>query len=121
MKAADASHDVVVLERNKADDTFGFGVVFSEATLGNLRAADAPTHDAIAGAFWHWDDIETHHKGDVIVSTGHGFSGMSRKKLLLILQERAQSLGVKLLFEKDVVDPSTVTATADLVLAADGA
>lgn len=120
MKSADPSHDVVVHERNRADDTFGFGVVFSDATLANLRAADAPTHDAIVDAFWHWDDIETHHKGDVVVSTGHGFSGMSRKQLLLILQERAAALGVRIHYERDVTDVDAVARSADLVLAADG-
>src|SRR5687767_7672885 len=71
MKKADPRHDVVVLERNRADDTFGFGVVFSDATLDNFREADAETHAAITRAFTHWDDIDIHCGGQVLTSTGH--------------------------------------------------
>src|SRR5207247_1269198 len=75
MKRADPSHEIVVVERNRADDTFGFGVVFSDATLDNFQEADAPSHAAIIRAFAHWDDIDTHYAGHVLRSTGHGFSG----------------------------------------------
>jgi len=119
MKKEDASHDITIIERNKADDTFGFGVVFSDATLGHLRAADAESYDEITKSFAHWDAIDTHYKGQLVTSRGHGFSGMSRKKLLQILQKRAQGLGVKLEFEHDVKDPEPHLA-ADLVLGADG-
>ena len=119
MKKADPDNEVVVLERNRADDTFGFGVVFSDATLDNLAAVDAETYQAITESFAHWDDIDIHFKGQVLTSTGHGFSGMSRKELLRILQRRAQSLGVDVRFETNV-DDITAWLDADLVIAADG-
>src|SRR3982750_1513754 len=80
--------EITVYERNRPDDTFGFGVVFSDATLDNFRDADPETHAAIIRAFAHWDDIDIHYGGQVLTSTGHGFSGMSRQALLTILQER---------------------------------
>src|SRR5216117_1876194 len=120
MKRADPSHEIVVVERNRADDTFGFGVVFSDATLDNFQEADAPSHAAIIRAFAHWDDIDTHYAGHVLRSTGHGFSGMSRQTLLTILQERCAALGVTLRFSTEVDDLARY-ANADLVLAADGA
>jgi anthraniloyl-CoA monooxygenase len=119
MKKADAAHDITVIERNRSDDTFGFGVVFSDATLGHLRAADAETYDEITQSFSHWDAIETHYQGEIVTSSGHGFSGMSRKLLLQILQQRARALGVKLQFEREVKDPEDLLG-ADLVLGADG-
>jgi anthraniloyl-CoA monooxygenase len=119
MKKADPSHDVTVLERNRADDTFGFGVVFSDATLDNFAEADAPTHAQITQAFAHWDDIDIHYDGQVLTSTGHGFSGMSRQTLLDILQRRCAELGVTLQFQTEVPDPE-VFADADLVVGADG-
>src|SRR5437867_8406730 len=120
MKRADPSHEIVVVERNRADDTFGFGVVFSDATLDHFQEADAPSHAAIIRAFAHWDDIDTHYAGHVLRSTGHGFSGMSRQTLLTILQERCAALGVTLRFSTEVDDLARY-ANADLVLAADGA
>ena len=119
MKKADPDNEVIVLERNRDDDTFGFGVVFSDATLDNLAAADAETYQAITESFAHWDDIDIHFKGQVLTSTGHGFSGMSRKELLRILQRRAAQLGVDVRFETDV-DNVTPWLDADLVIAADG-
>ena len=89
---------------NRPLDTFGWGVVFSDATLENLREADEPTHRAITGAFAHWDDIEIHFKGHTSRSGGHGFCGIARKRLLEILQQRAAELGVELRFETDVID-----------------
>src|SRR5918995_6105007 len=80
MKQQDPSHRITVVERNRPYDTFGWGVVFSDQTLGNMRAADAPTADAILGAFSHWDDIEIHFRGRTIVSGGHGFCGIGRKR-----------------------------------------
>jgi anthraniloyl-CoA monooxygenase len=79
MKNADPAHDITVVERNRPDDTFGFGVVFSDATLDNFREADPETHAAIIRAFAHWDDIDIHYRGRVLTSTGHGFAGMSRR------------------------------------------
>src|SRR2546429_64736 len=119
MKKADPGHDVTVVERNRADDTFGFGVVFSDATLDTFIEADRPTGEAITGAFAHWDDIDIHYQGQVLTSTGHGFSGMSRQALLDILQRRCAELGVALRFQTDVTD-LTPYRDADLVLAADG-
>src|SRR5436190_3318791 len=111
--------EITVLERNRADDTFGFGVVFSDATLDNFREADPKTHAAITRAFAHWDDSDIHYQGQVLTSTGHGFSGMSRQTLLDILQRRAADLDVTLRFSTEVAEPSA-WAGADLVVAADG-
>ncbi len=119
MKLADRRHEVTVLERNRPDDTFGFGVVFSDATLNNLARADEETYRAIRQNFAHWDDIETHIGGQVVTSTGHGFCGMERKLLLHVLQRRCQELGVALRFETEVTDLDSV-CDADLVLGADG-
>jgi anthraniloyl-CoA monooxygenase len=121
MKKADPAHEIVVLERNRPDDTFGFGVVFSDATLDNFRDADAPTHDAITRAFAHWSDIDIHYQGQVLTSTGHGFSGLSRQRLLDILQARAAELGVVMRFSTEVDRAAAwQDEGADLVLAADG-
>src|SRR5690349_9244016 len=119
MKRADPTNDITVFERNGANDTFGFGVVFSDATLENLAQADPESYREITASFAHWDDIEVHFRGEVLRSTGHGFSGLSRTLLLDILQRRCQALGVKLRFGTDVSDLATVR-DADLVLAADG-
>jgi anthraniloyl-CoA monooxygenase len=119
IKKADARHDVTVLERNRPDDTFGFGVVLSDATLENFARADPDTHRAITDALFHWDDIEVHYGGEVTTSTGHGFAGMSRQGLLDILRRRGESLGVRYRFETEVDDPAD-WADADLVIAADG-
>src|SRR5881296_1291705 len=119
MKKADPGHDVTVVERNRADDTFGFGVVFSDATLDTFIEADRPTGEAITRAFAHWDDIDIHYQGQVLTSTGHGFSGMSRQALLDILQRRCAELGVTPRFQTDVTDLAPYR-DADLVLAADG-
>jgi anthraniloyl-CoA monooxygenase len=119
MKKADPAHEVVVLERNKADDTFGFGVVFSDQTLENLAVVDPESRDEITRSFAHWDDIEIHWKNEKIRSTGHGFSGLSRQRLLDILQRRAAALGVEIHYQKDVTDPEAYL-DADLVLGADG-
>ena len=120
IKKADPQADVLVLERNRLDDTFGFGVVFSEATQENLQAADPETFEAMARQSARWDDIDIHYRGGVISSTGHGFSGLSRQALLEILAQRATGLGVNVRIGADVQDPSPYLG-ADLVLAADGA
>jgi anthraniloyl-CoA monooxygenase len=119
LKKADPARDIRILERNRPDDTFGFGVVFSDATMRELRSADEETYDAIAGAFAHWDDIDVHYGGRVLRSGGHGFAGLSRHRLLHILQERALALGIELSFEHEVADIDQLRA-ADLVIAADG-
>lgn len=121
MKKADPAHEIRIIERNRHDDTFGFGVVFSDATLGNLAAADPDTYAAITEHFAHWDDIDTHIGGRVFRSTGHGFCGLSRKTLLLLLQDRCRALGVTLSFETEVdVTDLREFADADLIVAADG-
>ncbi len=120
MKRLDPAHRVTVVERNRPYDTFGWGVVFSDQTLGNLQAADAETAESILGAFNHWDDIEVHIRGRVFRSGGHGFCGIGRKRLLNILQRRCESLGVELVFETDVQDDAAYAADADLVIASDG-
>ena len=120
LKNRDASHRVRVVERNRHDDTFGFGVVFSDATMDNLRQADAVTYEQITSSFWHWDEIDTFFGGEKLVSTGHGFAGMSRKKLLLLLQNRCRELGVELSFETEIADPAELLADCDLLVGADG-
>jgi anthraniloyl-CoA monooxygenase len=113
---------VIVAERNRPFDTFGWGVVLSDQTLGNLKVADPESAQLIGDAFNHWDDIEVFFKGRSMRSTGHGFCGIGRKHLLNILQERCQSLGVELVFEVDVQDDQALAAryNADLVIASDG-
>ena len=117
-KALPDAH-VEVYERNRPDDTFGWGVVFSDKTMEGFRDTDRETHDAITGSFYHWDDVDVHFKGEVIRSGGHGFCGIERKRLLNIFQERAAALGVHQSFEHEV-DPEAAFADADLVIAADG-
>ena len=111
--------EITVYERNRADDTFGFGVVFSDATLDNFEKYDAPSYRRITEQFAYWDDIAVHFRGTVHRVGGNGFCGCSRRTLLLILQERARELGVVLLFEADVADEARF-ADADLVVVADG-
>ncbi|HVN43869.1 MAG TPA: bifunctional salicylyl-CoA 5-hydroxylase/oxidoreductase [Steroidobacteraceae bacterium] len=110
---------VEVYERNRPDDTFGWGVVFSDQTMEGFRNADAATHAAITTGFYHWDDIDVHFKGEVIRSGGHGFCGIERKRLLNILQQRAGELGVQQSFEYEV-ESDDPFRDADLVIAADG-
>ena len=110
---------IEVYERNRPDDTFGWGVVFSDQTMDNFRLADAESHADIVGSFHHWDDIEVHFRGEVLRSGGHGFCGIARKRLLNILQERAAGLGVDLHFERDI-DDDAAFADADLVIGSDG-
>ncbi|MGA8475651.1 MAG: bifunctional salicylyl-CoA 5-hydroxylase/oxidoreductase [Candidatus Cybelea sp.] len=109
-----------VLERNRPLDTFGWGVVFSDATLENLRTADAPTHREITEAFAHWDDVEVYFRGHTMSSGGHGFCGIARKHLLNILQRRAGELGVDVRFETDVSEVAAERAACDLLVGADG-
>ncbi len=140
MKRADPTHEVVLVERNRADDTFGFGVVFSDATIAEVEGADPETYRAVTDHFVRWDDIDVHYRGELIRSTGHGFSGMSRQTLLTVLQGEARGLGVDLRFETEIVevggsashDRPTVSSPGghsllrldagewDLVVAADG-
>ncbi len=122
MKKQDPNHEITVIERNRPYDTFGWGVVFSDSTLGNFVRADEPTARKILGSFNHWDDIDVRINGKSFISGGHGFCGIARKRLLNILQERAEELGVKLIFETEIKDDQLVAAEygADIVIAADG-
>ena len=122
MKLQDPAHVITVVERNRPFDTFGWGVVLSDQTLGNLRATDPVTAQLIGDAFNHWDDVEIFFKGRSVRSGGHGFCGIGRKKLLNILQERCIELGVELVFETDVQDDQAIAAqyNAEVLIACDG-
>ncbi len=121
MKLRDTAHEIDVFERNRADDTFGWGVVFSDQTVENLMANDPVSGAKIRDEFAHWDDIEVHIRGECIRSSGHGFIGIGRKRLLAILQDRARELGVRLHFEHEASPDLADWADYDLVIAADGA
>ena len=124
MKRRDPRAQITVVERHRPDDTFGWGVVLSDQTVANLRAADAESADAIAAAMHRWDDIAIHFAERTMRSGGHGFSGIGRKKLLAILQQRCRTLGVVLRFETDLPPEALEAAIADepvdLVIVADG-
>jgi anthraniloyl-CoA monooxygenase len=122
MKLRDASHDITVYERNKPDDTFGWGVVFSDQTLENLIANDAVSGERIAAEFIHWDMIDCYVNGELERSDGHGFIGLGRKRMLQLMHERCLELGITLEFESEftVEDIDTRFADADVVVAADG-
>jgi len=111
---------VTVLERNRPDDTFGFGVVFSDETLDTFETHDPESYRAITGNFAYWDDIEIHFKGTVRRIGGNGFCGCARTTLLRLLHERARALGVELRFQSEVADVAALMRDADLVVAADG-
>ena len=121
MKLRDPAHRVDLFERNRPDDTFGWGVVFSDQTVDNLMANDPVSGATIRDEFAHWDDIDVHIHGQTIRSSGHGFIGIGRKRLLAILQERARDLGVALHFEHEASADLGDWADYDLVIAADGA
>ncbi|RAI45344.1 bifunctional salicylyl-CoA 5-hydroxylase/oxidoreductase [Rhodoplanes roseus] len=119
MKKLHPAHEITVVERNKPYDTFGWGVVFSDATMAAMRQWDAETAAEIETAFNHWDDIEVWFKGTRQRTTGHGFVGIGRKQLLNILQRRCEALGVELVFEREV-DSDLEFPDADLIIASDG-
>ncbi|MBX3604964.1 MAG: bifunctional salicylyl-CoA 5-hydroxylase/oxidoreductase [Piscinibacter sp.] len=118
MKLQDPAHRVTVIERNAPGDTFGWGVVFSDQTLGALQKSDPKTAGQILDAFNHWDDIDVHFRGRTIRSSGHGFCGIGRKRLLNILQDRCAELGVEMRYSTDC--PGDEDIDADLIIAADG-
>jgi len=120
MKLRDPSHDVVVFERNKPDDTFGWGVVLSDETLENLAKNDSVSAATIKEHFAYWDDVALHFRGERIVSSGHGFCGIGRKRLLMLLQDRARALGVDLRFETEIDSAEVYARDFDLVVASDG-
>jgi anthraniloyl-CoA monooxygenase len=112
--------EITVWERNAPDDTFGFGVVFSDETLGGIENADPGIYSEMEREFARWDDIDVHYRGQVITSGGHGFAAMSRRRLLEILQRRCADLGVTVHFRTPVPDLDDLAASHDLVVAADG-
>jgi anthraniloyl-CoA monooxygenase len=120
MKLKDPSHDVVVIERNKVDNTFGWGVVLSDDALGNMIENDPKSAEAIRENFVYWDDIAVHHKGHRSVSGGHGFAGVGRRKMLVLLRERAEELGVNVRFETEFSSAEDYKTEFDLVVACDG-
>ena len=121
LKRDDPSHRVTVYERNRLEDTFGFGVVFSDETLENVGEADAETNRAMAAAAARWEDIEIHYRGTVTRSTGHRFSGLERKTLLELLARRALELGVEIHWQTEIRSPADCGLPgADLIVAADG-
>jgi len=120
VKQLDARHEVTVWERNAPDDTFGFGVVFSDETLGGIEHADPAVFVAMQRSMARWDDIDVHHRGTVTTSGGHGFAAMSRKELLAILQRRCAELGVTVHFRTPAPPLDALRAGHDLVVAADG-
>ena len=119
MKKLDPGHQITVVERNRPHDTFGWGVVFSDQTMDNMRIWDPETAVAVNGAFNHWDDIEVSFKNTVIRTSGHGFVGIGRRKLLNILQGRVAELGVEQIFEREV-ESDEEFPDADLIVVADG-
>jgi anthraniloyl-CoA monooxygenase len=124
LKKARPEADITVVERNRRDDTFGWGVVFSDQTMGNFQAVDAASFTRITASLAHWDDIDVHVRNRVVSSSGHGFSGIARKTLLAILQTRCEEVGVTLRFQTAVRDEADLErhglADADVVVAADG-
>src|SRR5271156_3682501 len=120
MKLRAAAHDVTVFERNRPDDTFGWGVVFSDETFDNIAVNDPVSAETIRAHFAYWDDIAVHYRGQRVVSSGHGFSGIARKQLLMLLQDRAREVGVKLHFQTEIASAGELAGSYDLVVAADG-
>jgi anthraniloyl-CoA monooxygenase len=120
LRQRDARHEITVVERDGPDDTFGWGIVFSDRTLGFLRDHDATTHAAIARVAQSWDDVVVVHRGEAVSIRGNGFSGIARLEFLHILHRRCREVGVKLVFHEPVSDP-TALLDCDLLLGADGA
>jgi len=120
MKLRDPAHEVVVFERNRPGDTFGWGVVFSDQTMENLKINDPVSAQSMTDELAHWDDIDVHVNGAKITSSGHGFIGIGRKRLLEILVNRARELGVEMRFETEIEPDSAMLKDFDLVIASDG-
>ncbi len=120
MKKLDPRHAITIFERNAPDDTFGWGVVFSDETLGNLEDSDPASYRSITESFARWDAIDVFVRGDRIRSGGHGFCGVSRKRLLEILHARARELGVELVFKREITDVEALRRDCDLLVGADG-
>ncbi|MFI6662865.1 bifunctional salicylyl-CoA 5-hydroxylase/oxidoreductase [Streptomyces sp. NPDC050523] len=120
LKRLDPAREITVWERNAPDDTFGFGVVLSDETLGGIEHADPVVYEAMCEEFVRWDDIDIVHRGARHTSGGHGFAALGRKRLLEILHDRCRALGVELRFRSGAPHPDELARTHDLVVAADG-
>ena len=120
MKKANPAHDITVIDRNAADNTFGWGIVFSDKTMDGFRDADEQVVNEIEANFYHWDDVDVYFKDRRITSSGHGFCGIARLKMLQIFQRRATELGVNMLWEQEISDPDSYAKEYDLVVGADG-
>ncbi|MFF9281789.1 bifunctional salicylyl-CoA 5-hydroxylase/oxidoreductase [Streptomyces griseosporeus] len=120
LKRLDPAREVTVWERNAPDDTFGFGVVLSDETLGGIEHADPSVYEAMQRHFVRWDDIDIVHRGVKHTSGGHGFAALGRKRLLEILHGRCRDLGVDLRFRTEAPYPAWLAESYDLVVAADG-
>ncbi len=120
MKKANPGHDITTFDRNEADNTFGWGIVFSDKTMDGFREADEKVVNEIEANFRHWDDIDVHFKGRKITSSGHGFCGIARLKLQEIFQRRCAELGVKMVWQTEITDPDMYARDYDLVVGADG-
>ncbi len=120
LKRLDPAREITVWERNAPDDTFGFGVVLSDETLGGIEHADPVVYEALRREFVRWDDIDIVHRGTRHTSGGHGFAALGRRRLLRILHERCRALGVDLRFRTEAPHPERLSRTYDLVIAADG-
>lgn len=120
MKKSDPKHEITVFERNGPDDTFGWGVVFSGKTLANLQAADDASHAEITDSFEAWDNVDVVHRDSKISIHGNSFSGIARLRLLNILQQRAEELGVEIRYRSEVADIDSLRTGCDLLVAADG-
>src|ERR671939_1701500 len=116
MKKENPAHEITVFERNAPDDTFGWGVVFSDKTLSYLKESDEETHSEITESFETWDNVDVVHRGEKITIRGNKFSGIARIKLLEILQQRCQQLGVDLRFRAEVSDVDALAARCDLLV-----
>ncbi|GGJ22904.1 salicylyl-CoA 5-hydroxylase [Streptomyces brasiliensis] len=120
LKRLDPTREITVWERNAPDDTFGFGVVLSDETLGGIEHADPVVYEAMQRDFVRWDDIDIVHRNNRHTSGGHGFAALGRKRLLEILHNRCHTLGVELRFTTEAPYPAWLSETYDLVIAADG-
>lgn len=120
MKRRAPAHDVTIYERGGANDTFGWGVVFSDKTLSYLQEADAETHDEITKNFATWDNVDVVHRDERVTIRGNRFTGIRRLRLLNILQERCRELGVALRFNTEINDFDSLSADSDLIVGADG-
>ncbi|MET9801599.1 bifunctional salicylyl-CoA 5-hydroxylase/oxidoreductase [Streptomyces sp. NPDC006368] len=120
LKRLGPTRDITVWERNAPDDTFGFGVVLSDETLGGIEHADPAVHAALQAEFVRWDDIDIVHRGRTLTSGGHGFAALGRRRLLEILHARCADLGVRLRFRTEAPPAAELAAAYDLVIAADG-